>query len=206
MIGILDYNAGNISSVLNAFKYLEIDAKRIETLDEVMKMKGIVIPGVGSFPTAYKNMQNIGITRNFLNEYLKKGKILGICLGMQIMYEYGEEDGGCEGYGFFKGSVKRLESGLIVPHMGWNRVDFLSESRLIEKNKNGFNAYFAHSYIASRNGEQVKGSCLFGEGFAALIEAKNIFGVQFHPEKSGENGLRFFKKFGEICYENNSSS
>jgi len=133
MIGILDYNAGNISSVLNAFKYLEIDAKRIETLDEIMKMKGIVIPGVGSFPTAYKNMQNIGITRNFLNKYLKKGKILGICLGMQIMYEY-------------------------------------------------------------------------GEGFAALIEEKNIFGVQFHPEKSGENGLRLLKKFGEICYENNSSS
>lgn len=206
MIGILDYNAGNVKSVINGFRHLNIDVKKIEDIDDIKNISGLVIPGVGSFKSAYINMKEMGITKEFLLNFSEKKKILGICLGMQIMYEYGEEDGGCEGFGFFEGTVKRIPKGLIVPHMGWNKVEFFKKSMLNYEENEIINAYFAHSYMASIDGEEVKGKCNYGKGVAAIVEKGNIFGVQFHPEKSGETGLRLLKKFGEICYEDNTGS
>ena len=193
-IGIIDYGMGNIMSIKNALIHLDFD--RINLISNPQDFKDtdlIIIPGVGAFSDAMRNLKKQSLLEP-LNKFVlhKKKPALGICLGMQLLLDYSYEGEGAKGLGWLKGEVKRLEidRSLSVPHMGWNNLKIKNDSSLFEGISNEDDFYFVHSYHANISQEYIIAECDYGGLFPAAIGLENILGFQFHPEKSQTKGLR----------------
>jgi imidazole glycerol-phosphate synthase subunit HisH len=201
LITIIDYKMGNLGSIKNMFKYLGIESKIESDPDKIINASKILLPGVGSFKKAMANLDKGGflpiLEKKIINE---KTPIMGICLGMQLLFETSEE-GNCNGLGFIKGDVVRFNFNdenrkFNIPHMGWNIVKMKKDSLLSQNMYNENKFYFVHSYHAQcKDNEDVLMSTNYGYEFVSGIEKDNIFGFQFHPEKSHKYGKKLFENF-----------
>ncbi len=200
MIGIIDNNMGNLQSVVNALDFLNIKNKVIILPEEVIGFKKIIFPGVGAFPQAMKNLERTGMKQT-LTEYVqnKQGLLLGICLGMQLLYESSDEHGNHQGLGFIRGHVKYFGDqvkDLVIPHVGWNSVKKQNGSKLLSTIADDSDFYFVHSfYCQAESTDVVAGTTEYGIRFDSVVEKDNVFGCQFHPEKSQKVGLNLFRNF-----------
>jgi len=201
-VTILDYEMGNIWSIKNALAYLGWDSNVVDTPDHVLSADMIILPGVGSYRQAMSTLSEKRLDEAILELVsVKKRKILGICLGMQLMAMAGEEDGGATGLQLIPGVAKHFDEslsskGFKVPHVGFNEVRGDSSSILFRRNSSPTDFYFTHSYrIPSGIKGGYHGICDYGEAFLASYENDNIFATQFHPEKSQTNGLRLLDNF-----------
>jgi glutamine amidotransferase len=201
MIAIVDYDAGNIKSVEKAFLSLGAQVCLTRDPEVITSADKVVLPGVGNFGDAMNKLNTYGLTEP-LKEVTKKGTpFLGICLGMQLIFEESEESPGIKGLCLCPGKIVRIPDGLglKVPHIGWNSLDYPSEGRLFSGIKEGSYVYFVHSYyLPAENSSVVKASCEYGVRVGASVELGNVFGCQFHPEKSSDVGLHILKNFVEL--------
>ena len=202
MLAIIDYGVGNLFSLQCSLKKIGIEAIVTKNPDEIKSADRIILPGVGAFGDASRKLRESGLVE-LITEEAKSGKpFLGICLGMQLLFEKGYEYGEHEGLGFLKGNVVALDGkidpSLQIPHMGWNALDFKQDSPLFKYINNGDFVYFVHSYYATDCEDSVIATSEYGIPVTAAVGKGNIFGCQFHPEKSGEVGLNILKAFSEI--------
>lgn len=203
MITIVDYGMGNIHSVQKALESLGAQTKVVNKPDDLKECSKIVLPGVGAFEDAMSALKVQGLIAP-LKENINKGRIfLGICLGMQLLFEKSEEAKNTAGLGILRGSVKKFEGrlGIKVPHMGWNQLKITAVNCPILKGlTDGDFVYFCHSYYPDPHDKKtVAATCNYGNDFASIIWRENIYGAQFHPEKSQDIGLRILKNFVELC-------
>ncbi len=202
-ICIIDYNMGNLSSVRNAFLKLGQKVDIVKDADRLKDYDKVVLPGVGAFGDAMTHLNKFGLSES-IKEFSKTGKpMLGICLGMQLLFERSEEFGSHIGLGLIPGDIKYFEVSkfpkrLKVPHMGWNKLFIQKDSPLLKGMKEDFYLYFVHSYHAYCKEEFIIGKTLYGYEFASAARKDNIFGFQPHPEKSHDNGLKILKNFMEL--------
>ncbi|MCQ4764329.1 imidazole glycerol phosphate synthase subunit HisH [Cloacibacillus evryensis] len=202
MIAVIDYGAGNLKSVKNALDHLGAANMRASTAKEILLADAVILPGVGEFGTAMAELERRGIKEAVIEAANGGRPLLGICLGMQLLFEAGEESPGAKGLGILPGRVPRFpaEMGLKIPHMGWNSVMPLKENRLLDGLPKGSYMYFVHSfYVKAAERSDVSAISEYGLIFDAAVERGNIFGCQFHPEKSGAAGLAILKNFIEIA-------
>ena len=199
MIVIIDYNVGNLKSVVGAFKRIGLEAVVSRDEKVIKEAKGIVLPGVGTFPTAMKNLEKYHLV-DILTERKEAGiPILGICLGMQILFEKGCEVKETKGLGFIPGSVCYMDIDEKIPHMGWNSLDIKPEARLFKGLESNPYVYFVHSYyLKAGREEDVTATTEYSALIHASVEHDNVFACQFHPEKSSEIGLKILKNFVEL--------
>lgn len=197
MIAIVDYEAGNIGSVSNALKRLGMDSIVTSDSDKIKSSKGVIFPGQGRAGPAMKSLKKSGLDK--VLPTLKR-PFLGICLGMQLMVESLEEDN-CNGLGIVPGSCTRFTGISPIPHMGWNQVDIKKDSALFKDIGNDFYQYFVHSYKVDSPDRFVLAKTNYGKDFTSVIAVENFYGVQFHPEKSAEEGELILKNFLRICGE-----
>ena len=203
MIGIINYGLGNLGSIKNMFRYLDIDTKIINEPSELNDTDKLVLPGVGSFDAGMKQLKSLGWIEPLSEAVLQNGvPILGICLGMQLMTD-GSEEGNLQGLGWIKGVCKKFEfeeqSNIKIPHMGWTEALSTKDSKLIMNDEDIRRFYFVHSYyveLENRNDELFKSN--YGFDFTSGFENKNIVGVQFHPEKSHRYGKTFLENFNKF--------
>ncbi|TYQ15074.1 UNVERIFIED_CONTAM: glutamine amidotransferase [Acetivibrio alkalicellulosi] len=203
MIAIIDYGVGNLRSVEKAFHYIGYEAKVSSDKEFILNSDGVVLPGVGAFYDAIEKLDKDGIIE-VLNSVIAKGKpFLGICLGMQLLFEYSEEGGqNVKGLGILKGAIKKIPFGdnLKVPHMGWNSLDIKGNSPLFNGISPNSYVYFVHSYhLDTDDIDVITASTHYGIGFTVAVQKGNIFATQFHPEKSGDIGLSMLKNFALQC-------
>ena len=202
MIAVIDYGAGNLKSVKNALDHLGAANMRASTAKEILLADAVILPGVGEFGTAMAELERRGIKEAVIEAANGGRPLLGICLGMQLLFEAGEESPGAKGLGILPGRVPRFpaEMGLKIPHMGWNSVMPIKESRLLDGLPKGSYMYFVHSfYVKAAERADVSAISEYGLIFDAAVERGNIFGCQFPPEKSGAAGLAILKNFIEIA-------
>lgn len=202
MIAVIDYGAGNLKSVKNALDHLGAANMRASTAKEILLADAVILPGVGEFGTAMAELERRGIKEAVIEAANGGRPLLGICLGMQLLFEAGEESPGAKGLGILPGRVPRFpaEMGLKIPHMGWNSVMPIKENRLLDGLPKGSYMYFVHSfYVKAAERADVSAISEYGLIFDAAVERGNIFGCQFHPEKSGAAGLVILKNFIEIA-------
>ena len=204
MIAIIDYDAGNIKSVEKAFEYLGEDVVLTSDKETILNADGAVLPGVGAFGEAVKRLSDRGLI-DVIKEYVALNKpFLGICLGYQLMFENSEESPGVEGLSIFKGSCIRFDekNGLKIPQIGWNSLSFTKRSGLFEGLNDNPYVYFVHSYYVKAGDESIVAATAdYGNVFHAACEHNNVFGCQFHPEKSSEVGLSILKNFVKATKE-----
>ena len=195
---IVDYGVGNLMSVSNALKYLGSPSRITSDPSELEAADEIILPGVGAFPDAAELLRRPGLDQVLIRQAEKK-PILGICLGMQILFERGEEVRPCEGLGFVKGTVRRIETDLKLPHIGWNSLKFYHHSPLFQGLDEGIYVYFVHTFCGmAEDPAQVIAVTDYGTPVVAAVQSGNVFGTQFHPEKSGEVGLQILRNFVEL--------
>lgn len=199
MLTIIDYGMGNLRSVQKALQYMNINSSISSEPEDIVKSKGIIIPGVGAFPDAMENMKKSNLDKAIKLAAVEGKPILGICLGMQLLFEESEEVRKCEGFGLLKGTIKKIEGAVKVPHMGWNSLKFHKPCALLEGVKEGGYVYFVHSYYAEIKEDGILNAySVYEKTIPAVVSKENIFGIQFHPEKSGEEGMKMLKNFGEL--------
>jgi glutamine amidotransferase len=196
VIAILDYDAGNLTSVKKAVDYLGYPCVVTSDPREVEGAEKILLPGVGHF-SATSNLEARGLTTVMRNAISREIPLLGICLGMQWMFECSEEAPEVPGMACFRGQCRRFPDRVKVPHVGWNRLQMREGARLFRNISSGTFMYFTHSYWAPVV-ECTTADCEYGSTFSAAIECGNLFGVQFHPEKSGDPGLAVLRNFCEL--------
>lgn len=197
MIAIIDYGMGNLRSVQKAFEHLGFDACITDDAEQILSADHVVLPGVGAFRDAMSRLQETGLD-SVVKQAAERGTpLLGICLGMQLMFEHSEENGFYDGLGLFPGTVTRFPAmGLKVPHMGWNQLE-TRNCVLFDKGDDPC-VYFVHSYcMADISDEWTAATCDYGMPFTAVISRGNVMATQFHPEKSGDAGLRMLRRFAE---------
>lgn len=201
MIAIIDYDAGNLKSVLKALQYLGKDAVITRDPEVIRSADKVILPGVGAFGDAMDKLKEYQLD-SLIGEIAESGKpFLGICLGLQLLFESSEESPGVEGLGILKGTIKRIPDadGLKVPHIGWNSLKLQNEGRLFQGIPSESYVYFVHSYYLQAEDEEiVKASTTYGVTIHASVEKGNVFACQFHPEKSGETGLQILRNFAEL--------
>jgi glutamine amidotransferase len=195
VLAILNYNMGNLASVVNALKKLGVDAVVESDPDKIKEYDKIILPGVGAFGDAMEHLESVGMDSAII-EYANSGKyMLGICLGMQLLFEKSEEFGDHKGLGILKGEVKRFrDRELKIPHMGWNIIFPRERDTIFSGMENPY-LYFVHSYYVESAEENILGETEYGIKFTSSVNRENIFGLQPHPEKSHENGLKILKNF-----------
>jgi len=199
MIAIIDYGMGNLRSVQKALEHIGATAQITHSIDDISGAEKIILPGVGAMRPAIDKLNELGLT-DCIVQNVKDGKpFLGICLGLQLLFETSDEGGDVKGLGLIKGKVQRFTS-LKVPHMGWNQLQIQSDSCPLFKGVDeGTDAYFCHSYYVCPDESQVSATMTdYGVSFTSAIHSNNIYGVQFHPEKSQQIGLNILKNFAEI--------
>ena len=201
MIGIIDYKAGNIRSVKKAFDYLGYDNRIISNAEDVASADAIVLPGVGAFGSAVENLHNSSMF-DVLKEWINSGKkFLGICLGMHLLLDGSDESPGISGFGLIKGNVIQFRSGKI-PQIGWNRVEITDNNekeRLFSGVRSGSFFYFLHGYYVPEAIEERIGISNYHVNYCSALKYENVYAVQFHPEKSGNNGLKVLDNWVKIC-------
>ena len=196
-IALIDYDAGNLFSVERALKVVRADYQLTDKPSDVSKADKIIIPGVGAFAVGMQNLAKRGLILP-IKEAVEKGKpILGICLGMQLLMDYSEEFGKHQGLGLLKGGVNKIKTKAKLPQIGWNTVKIIKTNKLTNNIKNNDWFYFVHSYvIRPKNNKQVFGITEYGKDeFCSIISYNQVYGVQFHPEKSGPSGLKIYHNF-----------
>ncbi len=198
MIVIIDYNIGNVHSVGNALKFLSCDVKLSSDAGEIHSADGIILPGVAAFGYAKNQLGKLDST---VIEFAKTGKpVLGICVGHQLLFDKSFEQGEHKGLGLIAGDVVPLPAGRIIPHMGWNKVNLPPDMEIFNGLNGAKHFYFAHSYYAKVSDSAAKIAFTdYGFELPAAVQKGNIFGTQFHPEKSGPQGLGVLKNFARIC-------
>jgi glutamine amidotransferase len=201
-IAIIDYNMGNISSVSSALKKVGADVRVTNDVRVINDAEALILPGVGGYRDAYRNLEKLKLIE-VLKKNISKKFFLGICLGLQLLFEYSMENGRNEGLGIFKGSVEKIPSLVKVPHMGWNQLKILNKkSRILNGIREGENFYFVHSYyVKPGNKDIINSVTYYGVDITAGIEKDNIYGIQFHPEKSSSWGLKLLENFWNIVIE-----
>jgi glutamine amidotransferase len=201
-IAVVDYGMGNRRSVQKAFEHVGAQAAITRDHDELRAADGLVVPGVGAFPQAMRSLRELGLTELIRERAAEGAPVLGICLGMQVLFDRSVELEPTPGLGLLRGEVTPLQTGgLRVPHIGWNEVSFERSSPLTEGlPPGGCPFYHVHS-LAARPGEpaDVVGTSSYGERFATIVARQSVFGVQFHPEKSSTHGLRMLESFATLC-------
>jgi glutamine amidotransferase len=199
-IAILDYGMGNLRSVEKALEHVGATATITGDEDAVRTADGVILPGVGAFPRAMERVRERGLDQLVAERREAGAPILGICLGLQLLFDSTTELGGAEGLGLLPGPVSELEAdGFKVPHIGWSPVRWERESRLVEGIPSETPFYFVHSFAPKPEAGDLLGSAAYGARFACAAERDNVFGVQFHPEKSSAAGLRLLSNFVGIC-------
>ncbi len=197
-IAIVDYGAGNLPSVERAFQALDVETERAAAPEQVASARVIVLPGVGHFSAFVDGLEARNLTKPLRAAHEAGTPILGICLGLQALFASSEEAPGKCGLGFLSGSIHLLPDTEKSPHIGWNQVRRVQPSALLRGIADDAYFYFAHSYAAPGDGSHTVAACDHGASFAAVIEQRNLFGVQFHPEKSGEAGAQLLRNFVEL--------
>jgi len=200
LIAIIDYGMGNLRSVEKALEKLGYEASISDDPRAINDAKGVILPGVGAFADCMTNLQSAGLEGS-VYESMRSGKpFLGICLGLQLLFEESEEDGLHKGLGVFKGRVRRLPDGQKIPHMGWNQVKYSNKAPIFEDVPEGSNFYFVHSYYVDPADDSIIATTTdYGVEFTSSVWSDNVFAVQFHPEKSGDVGLKVLDNFGRLC-------
>lgn len=204
MIAILDYDAGNIKSVEKALQLLGEDTVLTRDRDTILSADKVILPGVGAFGDAMANLDRFGLTEVIHEVVNRNTPFLGICLGLQLLFESSEESPGVKGLGILKGKIVRIpgQPGLKIPHMGWNSLHIQNEGRLFTGILEDTYVYFVHSYYLQAEDERiVKATCEYGTTIHASVEQGNVFACQFHPEKSSRWGLQILKNFAAIGRE-----
>lgn len=198
MIGIIDYNMGNLASVKNAFHKLNVKTDLISVPDQVKEYEKIILPGVGAFGDAMDHLNEKGM-KDAVLEFAKSGKyMLGVCLGMQLLFEKSEEFGEAKGLGLIEGEVVYFQTDLKVPHMGWNQMRLLEKDPLFSGLEHEVYLYFVHSLHAKTDDKYVIGTTEYDYAFTSAVKKENIYGFQPHPEKSHENGLKILQNFIDL--------
>ena len=198
MIAIIDYGAGNIFSVKNALDYIGLPNILTNKKEELINADGLILPGVGAFPSAMKMLKETQLI-DTIKEQAKLKPFLGICLGMQLIFSKGYEFEECDGLGLIDGTVELMdEPNLSIPHIGWNKLEVQNECPLLNGLSKDEYVYFVHSYKAHCADENISAFCEYGHKVPALVFDGNIYGAQFHPEKSGKVGLQILKNFGGL--------
>lgn len=199
MIAIIDYGMGNLRSVQKGFEKVGFTAEVTSDPEKVRKAEKVVLPGVGAFGDAMANLRAANMLE-VIQETVQAGKpFLGICLGLHLMFDSSEEFGFHEGLHIFRGHVRLLPPGLKVPHMGWNQIEIQKEDPILKDIPDGSMFYFVHSYYVDPEGQKVTTTLTdYGIKFTSIASQDNVFGIQFHPEKSSTVGLRILKNFGEL--------
>lgn len=201
MIAVIDYGVGNLFSLCSSLKFIGEDAKITADVNEIKSADKLILPGVGAFADAKKKLDDTGLS-DLIKEEVKRGKeILGICLGMQLLFEESHEFGVHEGLGLLKGKVVAMEGKipdkLKIPHIGWNSLHLVKDNPLLKYVKEGDFVYFVHSYFAKDCSESLIAETTYGIPMTAAASFENVSGCQFHPEKSGKTGLSILKAFCE---------
>ena len=197
MITIIDNEMGNIQSVSNALNQLDIENITSRDPGVLLDSKGLILPGVGAFPMAMNNLERNGLDKLLIELINKEIPILGICLGMQLLFEESEEKELCRGLGVLKGKVKKISKTdqNSVPHVGWNLITITKNNPLTKNLNDESRFYYDHSYYVDETDSKTIASLDYGDQMCVAVNNKNIFGVQFHPEKSQRNGLRLLRNF-----------
>lgn len=200
MISIIDYGMGNVRSVQNALDYLGHANQLIQRAAEIRSAEKLILPGVGSFTEAMENLSHLEVIGAIREAAAAGTPFLGICLGMQLLADQGDEGGLRDGLGLIGGTARRLATGdtrLKVPHMGFNQVTYMKPSNLFVGIDDASHFYFAHSYVLDCPRDCVTAIAVHGSPFTAAVQRDNVMGSQFHPEKSQSHGLRFLQNFCE---------
>lgn len=200
MIAIIDYDAGNIKSVEKALQYLGEDVQLTRDADKILDAQKVILPGVGSFGDAMQKLHRYELVPVIRKVVERKTPFLGICLGLQLLFDYSEESPGVEGLGILQGKVRRIpEKGIKVPHIGWNSLSFPNPGRLFAGIEEGAFVYFVHSYyLEAKDSKIVTATAEYGTCIHASVESGNVFACQFHPEKSSDTGLKILQNFVNI--------
>ena len=202
MIAIIDYGVGNLFSLSSSFKALGFETIVTGDVDIIRQADKLILPGVGAFEDAIAKLRNSGLDKVIIDEVEGGKKLLGICLGMQMLFEKSYEYGVHNGLGLIKGEVIPMENNipndLKIPHIGWNGLKLKGTSPLFKYINDGDHVYFVHSYYANNCEDSVIATTEYGNELTAAVAKDNIFGCQFHPEKSGEVGLNILKAFCEM--------
>lgn len=195
---VVDYGVGNLKSVTNAMRYLGLETRITGEAGELERSDAIILPGVGAFPDAAEKLRGTGLDRVLIAQAGKK-PILGICLGMQLLFDRGEEIRSCEGLGLVSGHVGRIVTDHKLPHIGWNSLRFQNNSPLFAGLPEESYVYFVHSFCGyAANEADVIARTEYGPSVVAAVARDGVYGCQFHPEKSGEAGLQILKNFGGL--------
>ena len=200
MIAIIDYDAGNLKSVEKAFQFLGIEAKITSSPEEILAADKIILPGVGAFGDAMEKLNARGLSEVIKTAVQRKIPLLGICLGLQLLFEASEESPGVEGLSILKGKIVRIpdKEGFKVPHIGWNSLKINPESRLFAGIPEDSYVYFVHSYYLQAEEPIVAATTDYVVNIHAAVEKEHVFACQFHPEKSGEIGLKLLENFAKL--------
>ena len=202
MIAIIDYGVGNLFSLSSSFKAIGADITITGDPEVIKKADKLILPGVGAFEDAAKKLRDSGLDKIIIEEAENGKPLLGICLGMQMLFEESHEYGVHKGLGLIKGKVipmqGKIPENLKIPHIGWNALKFTKETPLFKYINEGDCVYFVHSYYAENCDEALIATAEYGKELTAAVQKNNIFGCQFHPEKSGNVGLNILKAFCEF--------
>ena len=196
---IVDYGLGNLGSVSRGFARANIDTKISRDLEEIKNADSLILPGVGAYRDAVKALKDLELIEP-IKDFVKTGKyMIGICLGMQLLYEKSFEYGEYEGLGLIEGNVEFLDIDLKVPHMGWNNLKFeKKDDEILKYIKEDSYVYFVHSYFANSSNKELIAYCEYEKKIPAIVRKDNVYGLQFHPEKSGEVGQNILSAYKEL--------
>lgn len=204
MIVIIDYGMGNLMSVKNALDFLGLESKISSDEEEIRNANGLILPGVGAFPDAMDNIERLSLDKIIREEVAKNKPLLGICLGMQLLFKNGFEGLERKGLGLLEGSIVKMKddkkNNIKIPHIGWNNLIYNKKDELFNSIEEGKFVYYVHSYfVQGYNDEDLVAYSEYGENkIPGMVRCNNVMGAQFHPEKSGTVGLTILKNFGEL--------
>jgi len=198
MIAIVDYGMGNLRSVANAIKKLDGDFVITKKKDVIKDSTAVVLPGVGAFGKCIENLKKLELFDMLKDLILNDKRYLGICLGMQVLFDASEEAPGISGMGIIKGNVAKFKGDVKVPHMGWNSIEVQKDNPIFNGIKSGEHFYFVHSYYCEPEEDVTATKTFYGKDFTSSVQKGNLFACQFHPEKSQKEGIRLLRNFVEL--------